>query len=91
MGNKARSNADFWRGGCVCHVNLTLLSSVTNQFATNSVVAGLFLFVVPALQLKGRYLRVGKFIQLPRAHVLMYGVLGTLLVVMTVSHILSFT
>jgi hypothetical protein len=30
----------------------------TNIFATNSIVVGLFVLIVPALQLKGRYLRV---------------------------------
>jgi hypothetical protein len=33
--------------------------SFTDNLTTNSVVVGLFLLIVPVLQLKGKYLRVG--------------------------------
>ena len=91
MGDKARSFTNFWSWGRVRHLSFSRWHLFTEYLATNSIVAGLFLLVVPALQLKGRYLRVGR-IYLTAACICWwwsYGKLGTLLAVVTVMTVCS--
>jgi hypothetical protein len=58
MGDKAWSSTNLGvEAACVISVNFMSLL-FTDNLATNSIVVGLFILIVPALQLKGRYLRV---------------------------------
>ena len=59
MGNEAWCITGLWRGGCVRYSHLIWhLRLFTDKFVTSSTVVGLFLLIIPALQRKGRYLRV---------------------------------